>query len=81
MKQSIDGISSTEQAVRELAAGMDVPRKTAKKTELLNPKSISPEIDMKIMRVIQGAFSELSIRGKGVCLESLIREFAKEKIG
>lgn len=79
MKQFIDGITPTEQEVRQAVAALDTPRKQTKKPAAEMTQSVQAESDLRVMRIIQRAFSELSTRGKGVCIEGLIREYTKEK--
>lgn len=81
MKQFIDGITPTEQEVRQAVADLDVTRKNrTPRKNTTTPRTAQEESDLHLLRVIRSAFSELSIRGKGVCAEELVRELAKEKV-
>lgn len=42
-------------------------------------KAISIESDSSVLKIINHAFEQLSSRGKGLCLEQLLRKFTKEK--
>lgn len=79
MKQYIDSIVSTDEEVRQAVAALEAPNNQSKKRELIDPRSAQAESDFHVIRIIQKAFSELSTRGKGVCIEGLVRDFTKEK--
>ncbi len=79
MKQYIDGIVPTDEEVRQAIAALETLEGQSKKREPIDSRSAQAESDFHIIRIIQKAFSELSIRGKGVCIEGLVRDFTKEK--
>lgn len=79
MKQYIDSIVPTDEEVRQAVAALEAPNNQLKKRKLIGSRSAQAESDFHVIRIIQKAFSELSTRGKGVCIEGLVREFTKEK--
>ncbi len=62
-------LTSTLEAI-ELAKRIKVPTSV---------KTISIESDSSVLKIINHAFEQLSDRGKGLCLEQLLRKFVKEK--
>ncbi len=62
-------LTSTLEAI-ELAKGIKVPTPI---------KTINIESDSSVLKIINHAFEQLSDRGKGLCLEQLLRKFIKEK--
>ncbi len=64
MSKTIDAVKAADQEITQ----------TVKDIESITREAI--ENDKKLFKIINIAFSELSTRGQGLCLENLVREFS-----
>ena len=66
-----------KEVVEGFVKSIGVTKKSPTKNKT-SPIDVTANRDYSVLRIIRSSFAELSLRGKGLCLEQLVREYTQE---